>query len=37
MRNFVLQAATFLIVATAAFSQKPGVPAAGEGSQKSEQ
>ncbi len=24
MRNFVLQAATFLIVATAAFSQKPG-------------
>jgi len=38
MRSFVLQAATFLIVATAAFSQKPGVPAStGEVPQKGEQ
>jgi len=38
MRNFVLQAATLLIVATAAFSQKPGVPAStSEVSQKDEQ
>ena len=38
MRSFVLQAATFLIVATAAFSQKPGVPAfTGEVPQKGEQ
>jgi ketosteroid isomerase-like protein len=38
MPNFVLQAATFLIVATAAFSQKPGVPAStSEVSQKDEQ
>ena len=37
MRNLVFQAATFLIVATAAFSQKPGVPAStGEVSQKDE-
>ena len=38
MRNFVIQAATFLIVATAAFSQKPGVPAStSEVSKKDEQ
>ncbi len=38
MRDFVLQAATFLIVATAAFLQKPGVPAStSEASQKDEQ
>ena len=38
MRNFVLQAATVLIVATAAFSQKSAVSAsAGEISQKDEQ
>ena len=37
MRNFMLQAATFLIVATAACSQKPGVPTStGEESQKDE-
>jgi Domain of unknown function (DUF4440) len=38
MRNFGLQAATFLILATAAFSQKPGVPTyTSEVSQKDEQ
>jgi len=38
MRNFVLQAATFLIVATAAFSQNPGVvPSTSEVSQTDEQ
>ena len=38
MRNFVLQVATLVIVATAAFSQKPGVPAStGEVPQKGEQ
>jgi len=36
--SFVFQAATFLVVATAAFSQKPGVPAStSEASQKEEQ
>src|SRR6476660_696285 len=38
MRNFVLQAATFIIVATAAFSQQSAVSAStSEGSQKDEQ
>jgi ketosteroid isomerase-like protein len=38
MRSFVFKVATFLIVATVAFSQKPGVPAStSEVSQKGEQ
>ncbi len=38
MRSFVLRVVTFLIVAAAAFSQKPGVPAStSEVSQKDEQ
>jgi hypothetical protein len=38
MRSFVFQAATFVIVATVAFSQKPGIPAStSEASQKEEQ
>ena len=37
MRNFVLQAATFLIVATTAFSQNPGVPASTSEVSKDEQ
>jgi hypothetical protein len=37
MRSFVIEAATFLIVATAAFSQEPSVPAATrDASQKDE-
>jgi len=37
MRSFIFQAATFLIVATAAFSQKAAIPSASEPPQEDEQ